>query len=83
MSSKTVKAQRTEFTVNNEQYRMDKYKSGTILMFKLINGIYDFVSAKVVIRLKLNELDPENYNMEQTKKYNTRFLGRKLNSLLQ
>ena len=67
MSSKTVKAQRTEFTVNNEQYRMDKYKSGTILMFKLINGIYDFVSAKVVIRLKLNELDPENYNMEQTK----------------
>ena len=53
MSTKTVKAQRTEFTMNNEDYRMDRYKSRTVLVFKKINGVYDFVSAKQIIRLKL------------------------------
>ena len=58
MSTKTVKAQRTEFTMNNEDYRMDRYKSRTVLVFKKINGVYDFVSAKQIIRLKLNEINP-------------------------
>ena len=66
MASKTVNAQRIEFKVNNEEYRMDRYKSKTVLVFKKIDGVYDFVEAKQVLRLKLN----------------TRYLGSKLASLL-
>lgn len=80
--SKTVKAIRTEFVLNNEDYRMDKYKSRAVLVFKKVDGVYDFVSAKQVIRLKLEELDPENYSMENTKNSNTRFLGNKLSNML-
>lgn len=82
MASKTVNAQRIEFKVNNEEYRMDRYKSKTVLVFKKIDGVYDFVEAKQVLRLKLNEIDSQQYNLEITKKYNTRYLGSKLASLL-
>ena len=82
MSTKTVKAQRTEFTMNNEDYRMDRYKSRTVLVFKKINGVYDFVSAKQIIRLKLNEINPQEFSMEKTKNQNTRYLGNKLTNTL-
>ena len=82
MSTKTVKAQRTEFTMNNEDYRMDRYNSRTVLVFKKINGVYDFVSAKQIIRLKLNEINPQEYSMEKTKNQNTRYLGNKLTNIL-
>lgn len=82
MSTKTVKAQRTEFTMNNEDYRMDRYKSRTVLVFKKINGAYDFVSAKQIIRLKLNEINPQEFSMEKTKNQNTRYLGNKLTNIL-
>jgi len=82
--SKTVKAQRKVFTLNNEDYRMDKYESKTIMIFKKVEGVYDFVSAKEIIRLKLNELDPVKYSLTETSKpkYNTRVLGAKLAKLL-
>lgn len=80
--SKTVNAKRVEFNLGNEDYRMDKYKSKTVLVFKKVDGVYDFVSARKVIRLKLNEVDPANNSLEQTKKENTRSLGARLYKLL-
>lgn len=80
--SKTVNAKRVEFNLGNEDYRMDKYKSKTVLVFKKVDGVYDFVSARNVIRLKLNEVDPANNSLEQTKTENTRSLGARLYKLL-
>lgn len=82
--SKTVNAQRITFVVNNEEYRMDRYSSTKILIYKKVNGVFDFVSAKEVIRQKLAELDAEKYSLEETakSKYNTRALGTKLYELI-
>lgn len=80
--SKTVNAKRVEFNLGNEDYRMDKYKSKTVLVFKKVDGVYDFVSARNVIRLKLNEVDPANNSLKQTKTENTRSLGARLYKLL-
>ena len=82
--SKTVNAQRIIFVVNNEEYRMDRYSSTKILIYKKVNGVFDFVSAKEVIRQKLAELNAEKYSLEETAKpkYNTRALGTKLYELI-
>lgn len=80
--SKTVNAKRVEFTMNNEMYRMDKYKSRTILLFKKIDGVYDFIEARPVLRQKLQEIDPVKYSMNNTQKVNTRDLGAKLYGLI-
>jgi len=80
--SKTVNAQRIEFTMNNEKYRIDRYKNRAVLVFKEIDGVYDFVSAKRVIRTKLNEIDSVKYALDATKELNTRYLGNKLAKLL-
>lgn len=80
--SKTVNAQRIEFTMDNEDYRIDRYKNRVVHVFKKIDGVYDFVCAKRVIRTKLNELDSEKFALETTKKCNTRYLGTQLTKLL-
>ena len=78
--AKDLKCVRVNFTLNNENYQLDKYKPNTIFLKKEVNGNYDFVAAKMVIRQKLQELLPEKYTMEETAKtkYNTRVLGAKL-----
>lgn len=45
---------------------------------------WDFVTAKTIIRKKLEELEPEKYSLEETgkTKYNTQSLGAKLYKLL-
>lgn len=80
--AKTVNAKRVEFDYENETYRMDVYKDSKVLMYKKVDGVFDFVPAKTVILLKLQELNPVQYPVAVTRKRNTRFTGRKLYSLL-
>ena len=72
------------FEWNNDTYKIYKYASGVIYVHKFINDTWDFVSAKEVIRRKLQEIDSTTYNYEETgkSKYNTRCLGAKLYKLL-
>ena len=72
------------FQWNNDTYKIYKYSSGVIYVHKFINDTWDFVSAKEVIRRKLQEIDSITYNYEETgkSKYNTRTLGAKLYKLL-
>ena len=82
--TKTVNAKRLNFLFKDDIYRMDKYECKTIYVYKKIDGVYDFVSAREIIRQKLAELDPVNYSLEETAKpkYNTRILGAKLYELI-
>lgn len=73
------------FTYNGENYKIYKYSSGVIYIQKEIEGVFDFISAKGIIRKKLEEIDPVKYSLEETKKpkYNTQSLGAKLFKLLE
>ena len=72
------------FEYNKESYKIYKKETGVIYIHKFINGTWDFVSAKKIIRKKLEEIDSVTYNYEETgkPKYNTRSLGAKLYKLL-
>ena len=73
-----------QFEYNNDSYKIYKYSSGVIYIQKEINGTWDFVSAKEIIRRKLEEIDSKLYNYEETgkTKYNTQSLGAKLYKIL-
>lgn len=72
------------FTLNGENYKIYKYSSGVVYIQKDMGDCWDFVSAKIVIREKLAELDPEKYSIDETlkPKYNTQSLGAKLFKIL-
>lgn len=78
MTAKTVNAKRIVFTVKNEEYRMDRYSTTQIFIFKKVDGVFDFVSARDTIIKKLEEL-----NQVIDNKSNTRQLGTQLYKLLE
>ena len=78
MTAKTVNAKRIVFTVKNEEYRMDRYSTTQIFIFKKVDGVFDFVSARDIIIKKLEEL-----NQVIDNKNNTRQLGTQLYKLLE
>ncbi len=73
-----------QFEYNNESYLIYKYSSGIVYIKKKINDTWDFISAKEIIRRKLEEIDSILYNYEETgkTKYNTQSLGAKLYKIL-
>ena len=75
--AKTVNANRVLFLVKDEEYRMDRYSNRQILIYKKIDGVFDFVPAKQVIKEKLEEL-----NQVVNNNSNTRQLGTQLYNLL-
>ena len=75
--AKTVNANRVLFLVKDEEYRMDRYSTRKILLYKKVDGVFDFVPAKQVIKEKLEELDQVVNNNS-----NTRQLGTQLYNLL-
>ena len=75
--AKTVNANRVLFLVKDEEYRMDRYSTRKILLYKKIDGVFDFVPAKQVIKEKLEEL-----NQVVNNNSNTRQLGTQLYNLL-
>ena len=75
--AKTVNANRVLFVVKDEEYRMDRYSTRKILLYKKVDGVFDFVPAKQVLKEKLEEL-----NQVVTNKMNTRQLGTQLYNLL-
>ena len=75
--AKTVNANRVLFLVKDEEYRMDRYSNRQILLYKKIDGVFDFVPAKQVIKEKLEEL-----NQVVNNNSNTRQLGTQLYNLL-
>ena len=76
--AKTVNAKRIMFILNNEEYRMDRYSTTKIYIYKNVDGVFDFVPAKEVIRQKLEELNQVINNNN-----NTRQLGTQLYKLLE
>ena len=76
--------QARQFEYNNESYLIYRYSSGVVYIKKKINGTWDFISAKDIIRKKLAEIDSTKYNYEETgkTKYNTQSLGAKLYKIL-
>ena len=72
------------FKYDNEIYKIYKYPSKVINIKKQRDGTWDFVSAKGIIRKKLEEIDPKKYSFDETakSKYNTQSLGAKLFKLL-
>lgn len=75
--AKTVNANRVLFLVKDEEYRMDRYSTRKILLYKKVDGVFDFVPAKQVIKEKLEEL-----NQVVNNNSNTRQLGTQLYNLL-
>lgn len=72
------------FEYKNDSYKIYKYSSGVVYIQKKINDTWDFVSAREIIRKKLEEINSTLYDYEETgkPKYNTRSLGAKLYKLL-
>lgn len=72
------------FEYKNDSYKIYKYSSGVVYIQKKINDTWDFVSAREIIRKKLEEINSTLYDYEETgkSKYNTRSLGAKLYKLL-
>lgn len=73
-----------DFEYKQEQYKIYKYPSKAVFIQKFENDSWNFVTAKTIIRKKLEELEPEKYSLEETgkTKYNTQSLGAKLYKLL-
>ena len=72
------------FQYNNENYKIYKYPTRVIYVKKEKEGTWDFVSAKGIIRKKLEEINPDKFSYEETGKpnHNTQSLGAKLFKLL-
>ncbi len=68
---------------NGEKYRITSYSSGTITIDHVLsNSEYENVTARKIIRAKLEEIDPINYSYEITSSNNTRYWGAKLFEVL-
>ena len=72
------------FQYKGENYKIYKNSSRAVYVKKETDGTWDFVSAKGIIRKKLEEIDPIKFSFDETgkSKYNTQSLGAKLIKLL-
>lgn len=68
------------FNCDNKVYRIYKYSSGQIIIEERINGIWECVTAKPIIRKMLENKFPDKYSWDNTSgaAHTTRSLGAKL-----